>query len=122
MGKKTKRKDNKRHLRPPLTFLDKSIYFLCIFFSFLGTLLLAFCFDDIQNMIAFSKAETIAYRSNASFLFVVPFMMFLEISALVIFIVGWESKNLFSAAKNTSTVNILSEKIVFLFSIKRSTA
>lgn len=92
MGKKTKRKDNKRHLRPPLTFLDKSIYFLCIIFSFLGALLLAFCFDDIQNMIAFSKAETIAYRSNASFLFVVPFMMFLEISALVVFIVGWESK------------------------------
>ena len=92
MGKKTKRKDNKRYLRPPLTFLDKSIYFLCIFFSFLGALLLAFYFDDIQNMIAFSKAETIAYRSNASFLFVVPFMLFLEISALVIFIVGWESK------------------------------
>ena len=92
MSKKTKRKDNKRHLRPPLTFLDKSIYFFCIIVSFLGALLLAFCFDDIQNMIAFSKAETIAYRSNASFLFVVPFVMFLEISALVVFIVGWESK------------------------------
>ena len=92
MGKKMKRKDNKRHLRPPLTFLDKSIYFLCIIFSFLGALLLVFCFDDIHNMIAFSKAETIAYRSNASFLFAVPFLMFLEISALVVFIVGWESK------------------------------
>ena len=92
MGKKTKRKDNKRHLRPPLTFLDKSIYFFCIIVSFLGALLLVFCFDDIQNMIAFSKAETIAYRSNASSLFVVPFVMFLEISALVVFIVGWESK------------------------------
>ena len=57
MGKKTKRKDNKRHLRPPLTFLDKSIYFLCIVFSFLGALLLAFCFDDIQNMIAFNSRE-----------------------------------------------------------------
>lgn len=92
MGKKPKQKDNKRHLRPPLTFLDKSIYFLCIIFSFFCALLLAFCFDDIQNMIAFSKAETIAYRSNASFLFVVPFIMFLEVSALVVFIVGWESK------------------------------
>ena len=92
MGKKTKRKKNKRHLPPPLTFLDKSIYFLCIFFSFLGALLLAFCFDDIQNMIAFSKAETIAYRGNASFLFAFPFVMFFECSALAIFIVGWESK------------------------------
>ena len=92
MGKKTKRKDNKRHLRPPLTFLDKSIYFLCIIFSFLGALLLAFCFDDIQNMIAFNKPGTVAYRSNAGFLFALPFMLFLEISALVLLISGWESK------------------------------
>lgn len=88
MGKK----DNKRHLCPPLTFLDKSIYFLCIIFSFLGALLLVFCFDDIRNMIAFGKEETIAYRSSASFLFAAPFIMFLEISAIVVFIVGWESK------------------------------
>lgn len=92
MGKKTKRKDNKRHLRPPLTFIDKSIYFLCIIFSFLGALLLAFCFDDIQNMIAFNKPGTVAYRSNASFFFALPIIMFLEISALVLFISGWESK------------------------------
>ena len=92
MGKKTKRKDNKRHLRPPLTFLDKSIYFLCIVFFFLGALLLAVCFDDIQNMIAFNMPGTVAYRSNASFLFALPFMMFLEISALALFISGWESK------------------------------
>ena len=92
MGKKTKRKDNKRHLRPPLSFLDKSIYFLCIVVSFLGTMLLLICFDDIQNIIAFSKAETIAYKSSASSLFVLPFMTFLEISAIVVFIVGLESK------------------------------
>ena len=79
-------------LRPPLTFLDKSIYFLCIVFSFLGALLLAFCFDDIQNMIAFNKPGTVAYRSNASFLFALPFIIFLEISALALFISGWESK------------------------------
>ena len=92
MGKKTKRKDNKRHLRPPLTFLDKSIYFLCIVFSYLGALLFASCFDDIRNMIAFNMPGTVAYRSNASFLFAVLFMMFLEISALGLFISGWESK------------------------------
>ena len=91
MGKKTKRKDNKRHLRPPLTFLDKSIYFLCIFFSFLGALLLVYCFNDICDVIAFNKAETIAYRSNA-FLFFIPFMLFLEISVLVFFVSGLESK------------------------------
>ncbi len=91
MGKKTKRKDNKRHLRPPLTFLDKSIYFLCIFFSFLGALLLVCCFNDICDVIAFNKAETIAYRSNA-FLFFIPFMLFLEISVLVFFVSSLESK------------------------------
>lgn len=92
MSKKTKRKDNKWHLRPPLTFLDKSIYFLGIIFSFLCTLLLAICFDDIRTMIAFNQPETVAYRSNANSLFSLPFTMFLEISALVVFIVGWESK------------------------------
>ena len=120
MGKKTKRKDNKRHLRPPLTFLDKSIYFLCIFFSFLGALLLVFCFDDIQNMIAFSKAETIAYRSNASFLFIVPFMMFLEISALVIFIVGWESKKpIFGSKKYKYGEHPFREECIPLFHKKK---
>lgn len=92
MSKKVKRKENKRHLRPPLTFLDKSIYFLCIAFSFLGTLLLVFCFDDIKNMIAFNKPETVAYKSNSSFLFALPFIMFLEISGLVLFGSGWQSK------------------------------
>lgn len=90
--KRQNHKDNKRHLRPPLTFLDKSIYFLCIVFSYLAALLLVFCFDDIQNMIAFNKPETVAYRNNASCLFALPFMMFLEISALVLFISGLESK------------------------------
>jgi len=92
MGKKTKRKDNKPHLRPPLTFLDKSIYFLGIIFSFLGTLLLVFCFSDVQNMIAFNKPGTVAYTSNASTLFIFPLVLFLEGSALVVFISGWESK------------------------------
>ena len=92
MSKKVKRKENKRHLRPPLTFLDKSIYFLCIAFSILGTLLLVFCFDDIKNMIAFNKPETVAYKSNSSFLFALPFIMFLETSGLVLSSSGWQSK------------------------------
>ncbi len=92
MGKKAKRKNNKQHLRPPLTFLDKSIYFLCIVFSVLSAFALVYCFDDIKNLIAFNKPSTVAYTSSASFLFVFPFMLFLEISALILFISGWESK------------------------------
>ena len=107
MGKKTKRKDNKRHLRPPLTFLDKSIYFLCIVFSFLGALLLAFCFDDIQNMIAFNMPRTVAYRSNASFL---------KSAHSCFLFQGGNQKSQFSEVKNTNMENILSKKTVFRFS------
>ena len=92
VGKKTKRKNNRSHLRPPLTFLDKSIYFLCIVFSFLGALSLVIFFDDIQDMIAFDKPQTVAYRTGAGYLFALPFMLFLETSALVLFISSWESK------------------------------
>lgn len=92
MSKKGKRKEKKKNLCPPLTFLDKSIYVLCIAFSFLGVLLFVIFFGDVQNMIAFSKPETVAFRSNASSLFTFPFLLFLEISALVFLIWGWGSK------------------------------
>lgn len=82
----------KRHLRPPLTFLDKSIYFSCIVISFLLSLLLTFCFDDILNLIAFSNNNAIAYRSNASMLFALPFLLYLEISVAITIIVAWEEK------------------------------
>ncbi len=82
----------KRHLKPPLTFLDKTIYFLCIVLSFLLSLLLAFALDDIQNAIAFSEIGTIAYSSNGSTFFALPFLCYFEISALVFFIVAWEEK------------------------------
>ena len=92
MGKKNKRKDNKKHLRPPLTFLDKSIYLLCIILSFFVCLVLVFCFDNIRNAIAFDVPYVIAYTEHTSYLFAVPFILFLETSALVLFIAGWESK------------------------------
>ena len=92
MGKKSKQKKNKRNSCPPLTFLDKSIYFLCIIFSFIGALLLFYCLEDIQKVIAFNKPETVAYKSSAGTLFALPFILFLEISALIFFISAWESK------------------------------
>lgn len=92
MGKKNKRKDNKKHLRPPLTFLDKSIYLSCIILSFFVCLVLVFCFDNIRNAIAFDVPYVIAYTEHASYLFTVPFILFLETSSLVLFIAGWESK------------------------------
>lgn len=92
MSSKSKRKENKKHLCPPLTFLDKSIYFLCLVFSFLVALLLVYGFDSVRNVIAFNKLNTVAYRGNASFLLAIPFVVYLEISAFAVFIMGWESK------------------------------
>ena len=92
MGKNSKQKYNKRQLCPPLTFLDKCIYFLCIIISSASMLLLVYCFGEINNAIAFGKANTIAYSSNASLLFALPFVLFLELSTFVLFIIGLELK------------------------------
>ena len=97
MSKKSKLK---RHLRPPLTFLDKSIYFSCIVISFLLSLLLVFCLDDILNLIAFSNNNAIAYRSNSSMLFALPFLIYLEISIAIIIVVAWEEKKPIFGNKN----------------------
>ncbi len=92
MSKKSKRKDKKKHLCPPLTLLDKSSYLLCFIISCLGAFLFIICFDYIRSVIAFSRADTVAYRSTASSLFSLTFVLYLEISALVFFICAWESK------------------------------
>lgn len=92
MGKKAKKKNNKWHLRPPLSFLDKSIYLLGIILSVLVPLLLGLRFPDILEMIAFRNPETVAYKSSASILLAFPFLLFLETSAMILFIVGWQSK------------------------------
>ena len=120
MGKKAKQKEKKRHLRPPLTFLDKSIYFLCIVLSCLGMMLLVFCLNDIKGMIAFSNPEAIAYQSHASFLFALPFIILLEIGAFVIFISGWESKKpIFGSKKYNYGEYPFDEECVPVFSRKK---
>lgn len=88
---KRKRK-HKRNICPPLTFLDKAIYFILMVISFLLVLLVFFCIDDLQNLIAFSDGNAVAYKSNASTLFAVPFLFYFEISALTYFICALEDK------------------------------
>ena len=92
MSKKSKHKNKKRRLRPPLTFWDKSIYIFCFLLLILGMLLSPYCFDDVQNLIAFNKPNTIAYRSNANFWLFIPFVLYIGMSTLIVLIMGWQSK------------------------------
>lgn len=81
-----------RSCRPPLSLLDKSIYWLGVFLSFILSLLFVFCFEDITALIAFRDSTVVAYSSHASFLFVLPALLYVEISALVFFILALEGK------------------------------
>lgn len=90
MGKKSKK--HKRMFRPPLSTLDKSIYWLGLLLSFIGILLLGLCFEDITGVIAFQDPSVVAYSSHASFLFVLPLLGYVEISAAVFCITALEEK------------------------------
>lgn len=75
MGKKVKKRKN-----PPLSTLDKTIYYLCIFLSiFLGFLILI-CFFISRSAIALSDESVIAYTADKGFLWVLPFMLTVTIS------------------------------------------
>lgn len=90
MSKKSKKKN--RSCRPPLSLLDKSIYWLGLLLSVIFALLFVFCFEDITNAIAFRDSLVVAYNSHASFLFVMPLLLYVEISALVFCIMALEGK------------------------------
>lgn len=90
MSKKSKKKNRSR--RPPLSLLDKSIYWLGLILSFILSLLFVYCFEDITGVIAFRDSAIVAYNSHASFLFVMPLLLYVEISALVFCISALESK------------------------------
>lgn len=87
------KKSKKRKLRnPPLSFLDRCIYagalLLIIILAFSAVLI----FDRIEYFIAKSFSLTIAYRPNATFLFVLPCFFYIFISLLVFTIYNWESR------------------------------
>ena len=90
MSKKSKKKNRNR--RPPLSLLDKSIYWLILLLSVIFSLLFVFCFEDITTAIAFQNTEVVAYNSHASFLLVMPLLLYVEISALVFCIMALEGK------------------------------
>lgn len=72
--------------------MDKSIYWLGIFLSFFLSLFLAFGFEDITGLFAFHDPSVVAYNRHATYLFVLPLLLYIETSALVFFITALEGK------------------------------
>lgn len=100
MGKKRNRKPQRKPSAPPLTRLDAFLYVLGgvlpVAFLFSSFLLLIFA----QSRIAFASPTAIAYRESASTLLALPFILFIEISAITLLIVGWQTrKPLFGSKK-----------------------
>lgn len=90
MSKKAKKK--KRSRRPPLSLLDKSIYWVGLFLSFFLCLLFGYWLEDITGVIAFQDPSVVAYTSHASVLFGLPLPLYVEASAVVFCITALEMK------------------------------
>ena len=86
MGKKSSRSSKKKHLRPPLSLLDKSVYFFGFLLSFVVTLLLVFAIQDARDTIAFQDEAVVAHSDHPSFLLAGLFIFYFEISAIGFFL------------------------------------
>ena len=80
MGKKVKKRKN-----PPLSILDTTIYYLCIFLSIFLGFSIFICFYLSRSAIALSDESVIAYTADKGFLWVLPFMLTLTVSLLGLF-------------------------------------
>lgn len=92
MSRRFKHRKKKHGLRPPLSFLDKCIYVLGLFLSLLATLAFIFGSLALTDYIAFQDEAVVASFSHASFLLVLPFLLYLEITGLVFCCSGLEGK------------------------------
>ena len=82
MGKGSKFRNEQRGLRPPLSLLDKFVYYVAIILSFVLSLVVVFLFSDIWSYIAFRDAFAIAYQNRASFLFILPILLYMEMGLI----------------------------------------
>ena len=90
MGRKKQKKNTSR--RPPLSLIDKCIYYLAILVSFIGSIMIAFQLEHLQEAIAFIDPTVIANNVHASFLFVLPFVIYVELSTIIFFGVQLSNK------------------------------
>ncbi len=100
MGKKRNRKPQRKPSAPPLTRLDTFLYVLG---GLISLTVSAFCFlllIFVQSRIAFASPAAVASREGAAFLLSLPFILLIEISAITLLIVGWQTrKPLFGSKK-----------------------
>ena len=92
MGKGSKFRNEQRGLRPPLSLLDKFVYYVAIILSFVLSLIVVFLFSDIWSYIAFRDTSVIAYQNRTSFLLILPILLYIEMSGLIFFTTNLESK------------------------------
>ena len=95
---KQKKKNSAR--KPPLSFIDKFIYYLLIVGSFIVSLLCVYLWGDLRDVIAFQDNSVIAYHEHSSALLFVLLVGYLEISGIVFFMVQLsEKKPIFGNSK-----------------------
>lgn len=88
MGKFKKRKKKPRN--PPLSFLDKCIYIAIGTIGVVGTFVLFICLSNVPINLAARDVQVIAAQGTAATVFfVLPFLLYAIISALIIPIVGY---------------------------------
>lgn len=78
MSKKQKKKAKAKN--PPLSFADKSIYFLAILLSAVLVFLIGMAIYQAKKSIAASNTDVVAYTSGSSILWAFPFLLFVIIS------------------------------------------
>lgn len=76
------RKPNQPNI-PPLSVLDKCLYWTALILTLLGSVIILSCFESIQQLIAFADPTVIADVESASFLFVLPLLFFIDVSAVL---------------------------------------
>ena len=90
MGKQ--RKARRRSLRPPLSLLDKSIYWAGFLVSLVFAGALYIFIFRLLDIIAFRDPSVIAYKSHGTHLFTIPFLLYLGSSPFIFIFFSLESR------------------------------
>ena len=100
MKRRATTRSNKRNLCPPLTFLDKLIYFLGFMLDVCLCFALVIVFSQLQSVIAFSTPDVIAYKERATFLLILPFSLYFGLTIGIFILIGFETQTpLFGSRK-----------------------
>lgn len=92
MKKKPKSKRKSQHRRPPLSLLDKILYWSAFFLSLPAALVPIFLFEDLQLLIAFRDPTVIARADHASNFLAMPLLFYVEMSICIYVIIALECK------------------------------